>query len=74
MNANNSAGMALRFRQAIYQKFCPECGSRMKELDRYNEEMATFIWYQCSRDDCDGQWLQKVSGLQLVSGFQFKVV
>ena len=38
---------------------CPECGGVMDESDRLRDGSYTFIWYKCSKSDCDGQWLQK---------------
>jgi len=34
----------------------------MDEADRANENGALFVWYQCSKDNCTGQWLQKIAG------------
>lgn len=42
---------------------CPECGSKMNEVERCVENCVLFVWYECSRDDCDGQWLQKGAAL-----------
>jgi hypothetical protein len=39
--------------------FCPECGGRMTETERCRENDCLFVWYVCSQDDCDGQWLRK---------------
>jgi hypothetical protein len=41
------------------EEFCPECGASMVEYDRRMEDGAVFIWYECSREDCNGQWLAK---------------
>jgi ribosomal protein S27AE len=38
---------------------CPECGAVMNEVDRLIEGKCTYIWLECSKSDCDGQWLQK---------------
>lgn len=38
---------------------CPECGAVMNEVDRLKEGLYTFIWLECSKSNCDGQWLQK---------------
>ena len=40
-------------------RICPECGSRMKEIERATESGSIFIWYECENANCDGQWLQK---------------
>jgi hypothetical protein len=41
------------------EEICPECGASMVESDRKMEDGAVFIWYECSREDCTGQWLTK---------------
>jgi hypothetical protein len=50
-----------KFQQTQIEHFCPECSAQMMEVDRHNENGALFVWYECSRDGCDGQWLQKIS-------------
>ena len=55
------------FRQALNSQFCPECGARMTEVDRCRENGVLFVWYDCIRKDCDGQWLQKTSPMILNS-------
>jgi transcription initiation factor IIE alpha subunit len=56
-----------KFRQAVNSQFCPECGARMKEVDRRRENGALFVWYHCSKKECEGQWLQKTSPMILNS-------
>jgi predicted RNA-binding Zn-ribbon protein involved in translation (DUF1610 family) len=60
-------GFPTKFRQAVNSQFCPECGARMTEADRCRENGVLFVWYDCSRNDCDGQWLQKTSPILLNS-------
>lgn len=60
MNTESLNQVPTRFRQVLNKQFCPECGTHMKEVDRCRENGALFVWYQCSRNDCDGQWLQKI--------------
>lgn len=43
---------------------CPECGTAMHEAYRSNEDSGIFIWYECAKDKCCGQWLEKYSLLQ----------
>ena len=59
MATESSGKLKAKFQQAQEQKFCPECGAHMVKVDRRNEDGALFVWYECSRDNCDGQWLQK---------------
>ncbi len=49
-----------RFHQTSDRKCCPECGDSMIEVDRSNENGALFVWHECSKNDCNGQWLQKI--------------
>ena len=56
-----------KFLQALNSQFCPECGARMTEVDRRRENEVLFVWYDCIRKDCDGQWLQKTSPMILNS-------
>ena len=41
-------------------RHCPECSAQMMEVGRHNEKGASFVWYECNIDGCDGQWLQKI--------------
>jgi predicted RNA-binding Zn-ribbon protein involved in translation (DUF1610 family) len=54
--------MPAGIRQTAAEKLCPECGGKMRETDRCSESAALFIWYQCNRNGCDGQWLEKLPG------------
>lgn len=54
-------GFSTKFCQALNSQFCPECGSRMTEVERRRENGVLFVWYDCSRKDCEGHWLQKTS-------------
>ena len=42
---------------------CPECGAVMNEVDRMTEAHYVYIWFECSKSDCMGQWLKKVKVL-----------
>ncbi len=54
-------GLSGRLRQAANHQLCPECSAQMKEVDRLSDDEALFVWYQCNRDNCSGQWLKKSS-------------
>lgn len=43
---------------------CPECKSKMKEAERRQENGTTFVWFECSRPECKGQWLRKIPSLK----------
>jgi predicted RNA-binding Zn-ribbon protein involved in translation (DUF1610 family) len=59
MNICNMKEISIRFRQNPEQKRCPECGDKLIEMDRRNENGVLFVWHKCGRNNCDGQWLQK---------------
>jgi hypothetical protein len=48
-----------KFRRAEEFGQCPECGATMTEKDRLAEGRNIYIWFECSRSDCYGQWMQK---------------
>jgi predicted RNA-binding Zn-ribbon protein involved in translation (DUF1610 family) len=52
-------GWALRTGQDVFGHNCPECGAKMTEAERVSENGFLFIWYECSRAGCGGQWLEK---------------
>ena len=49
-----------KFQQLQSGCFCHECGAGMMEVERRNENHTLYVWYECSRKSCDGQWLQKM--------------
>ncbi|MHC4637024.1 MAG: hypothetical protein ACYTBV_05885 [Planctomycetota bacterium] len=54
--------LSTTFLHAMDKHFCPECSAQMIEVDRRNENRALYVWYECGRDNCEGQWLQKMPG------------
>ena len=48
-----------RYYQTAKRHLCPQCRGEMAEVDRVNENGFSFVWYECTRPDCDGQWLEK---------------
>ena len=62
-----SVSVSTKSERAANKKCCPECGARMTEVDRCNENGSLFVWYQCSKNNCDGQWLQKSPQESLMS-------
>ena len=45
--------------ERMKQPACPDCGERMVEVERVKEERYFYIWYECARQNCNGQWLEK---------------
>ena len=43
MSKENPNGSLAKFRQARDQKFSPECGSQLMEVDRRNENEVLFV-------------------------------
>ena len=60
MGAEKQNRILAKSQQPQRQRVCSECGARMVEVDRRSEGETLFVWYECSKKDCDGQWLQKV--------------
>ena len=50
-----------RFFEVANRHICPNCECAMAEVDRVDENGYSFIWYECIRAGCDGQWLEKKS-------------
>jgi len=61
MNISSTSRLHFKVGQTVNQKYCPQCGANMTEVDRCCENGKIFIWYQCTKNECDGQWLQKES-------------
>jgi predicted RNA-binding Zn-ribbon protein involved in translation (DUF1610 family) len=59
MEELNSENIDVRFRQTGTMVQCPACGAMMSEVDRLKEGSHMFVWYECSKKSCGGQWLQK---------------
>jgi hypothetical protein len=43
-------------------QFCPECGALMTEEDRLHDNETLFIWFRCSKSDCQAKWLSWKEG------------
>jgi rubredoxin len=52
-----------KFKACAHDRVCPECGFRMKKVDSAREAKFTFVWFECSRSQCDGQWLEKLPNI-----------
>jgi hypothetical protein len=61
MEAVNVNGLSARLRLAANRQLCPEFGTQMTEVDRLSDNRAVFIWYECAKNNCSRQWLQKTS-------------
>jgi hypothetical protein len=55
----DAAKLFSRIMRAKCEHLCPECGTKMTETNRVCENGIIFMWYRCSNNDCNGQWLQK---------------
>ena len=47
--------------QKTERHVCPQCNTDMIVAEQCRENGFLFIWYECTRDGCDGQWLEKKS-------------
>ena len=45
--------------QAVSQRVCPKCGSKMAEVDRVVENGFSYVWYECMGAGCNEQFLDK---------------
>jgi len=41
------------------RRICPQCNADMIVAEQCRENGFLFIWHECTRDGCDGQWLEK---------------
>ena len=57
MEATGTTANIVTPQKSTKQQLCPECGAIMIEEDRLRENGLLFIWYTCSKDDCEGKWL-----------------
>jgi len=39
---------------------CPQCKGEMQEVHRAQENGYVYIWLECKKPECAGQWLQKI--------------
>ena len=55
----------LDFTKSEHQKgerhICPQCNADMIVAEQHRENGTLFVWHECARDGCDGQWLEKKS-------------
>ena len=59
MEALNMDKIDVKLRQTGNIVLCPACGSVMSEVDRLKEGGHIFVWFECTKENCGGQWLQK---------------
>jgi hypothetical protein len=64
METEKNTGLLSKIIRAQDQRLCPECGGKMTESERACENGTTFVWFRCSDNNCNGQWLQKMPGQQ----------
>ncbi len=55
--------LPIKLYQVVNHTLCPQCGGRMRELERLKEGTITYVWFECVRAECDGQWMQSYIGL-----------
>ena len=41
------------------KQLCPDCNAVMVVAEQFIEDEIQFNWYECSRQNCSGQWLVK---------------
>jgi hypothetical protein len=65
MEVEKAGTCAVGYFELANKHRCPECGGRMAEVERVNENGFSFVWYECMMANCDGQWLEKKAALQM---------
>jgi len=59
---NSSHNKAIRHTASQFtDESCPECGSPLQIEHCTREGGSVFIWFACTRPDCNGQLLRKFS-------------
>jgi hypothetical protein len=56
MEATKTVVTTLTLRKPMKRRFCPECGALMTEEDTLRRNDTLFVWFKCSKGDCDGEW------------------
>jgi hypothetical protein len=65
MNNTETSFVNISLFDVVSNRHCPQCGSPMKEVDRRKEGPITYVWFECVKVDCEGQWLQSYADLLL---------
>jgi len=63
MNNTETSLVNVGLFRVVNNQHCPQCGGLIKEAQRRKEGSITFVWFECIKADCDGQWLQSYLGL-----------
>jgi hypothetical protein len=58
MNNTETSLVKISLFKVTNDRRCPQCGNPMKEAERCNEGSITYVWFECAKADCDGQWWQ----------------
>lgn len=59
MIAEKTSDRRTMFSGVATEKLCPDCRSILREVGRVNENNISFIWYECSKTECGGHWLER---------------
>ena len=63
MNNTETSLVNVSLFKAVNNRHCPQCGALMKEADRCKEGSITYVWFECVKLGCDGQWFQSSANL-----------
>jgi hypothetical protein len=58
MNNTETSLVKVSLFNVINNRHCPQCGSQMKESEKRKEGAFTFVWFECIKSGCKGQWIQ----------------
>ena len=56
MNNTETSLVSISLFNVVNNQHCPQCGGKMNESDRFEEGLITYVWFECVKADCDGQW------------------
>lgn len=51
--------LTAKYRTLVKEHLCSECGNAMAVADRVEENGFLYVWYECTRPGCNGQWLER---------------
>ena len=66
MNNTETSLAKVSLFNVVNNQRCPQCGGLMKKSERREEGSITYVWFECIKADCDGQWLQSCVNLSPV--------
>lgn len=63
MNYTETNLVKISLLDVVNNRHCPQCGGLMKEAERCKEGSIVYVWFECVKTECDGQWFQSYANL-----------